>query len=350
MPASGRREQWMRIDRRKFIAQSTAAAATMSLALAAAVRGAAPERVPHIGFMIGTIPGTVSPLETAFRGELAKLGLIEGKNIALEIRRSMQEGELERHAAELAAMNLDLIVAAALPQALAVRNANPRMPMVVGTAAGLVANGFARSLKHPGGLVTGMEELTPGVTAKRLEFLATTVPGIERVGLLSTTPGVGGHEIQTAEALPAARRLGLAVTTYRATNVAELKQALADIVCDKQQAMLSFQGGLAFGQRHLIVAFAEEHRLPAMYQSTLFVEAGGLMAYAPDQEEQFRIAARLVDKILKGARPGDLPITYPDRYYLAINPVAAAAIGIAVPSAMLAKADLVLDRVRRPPA
>lgn len=341
----------MTIDRRTFVAGLSAGAAAVAHSIPSAAKALSqPARVPRVGFMIGTIPGTVSPLETAFRAELVKLGLIEGQNINLEIRRSFKEGELEHQAAEFGAMDLDLIVAASLAQALAIRAANPRMPMVVGTAAGLVANGFGKSMKHPGGIVSGIEELVPGVTMKRLALLDATVPGLKRVGLLSTTPGAGGHEIQMAEALRAAGRLGLAVTAYRAGTVDELKQALADIVRDKHQAMLSFQGGLALGQRHMIVAFAEEHRLPAVYQSTMFVEAGGLMAYAPDQEEQFRAAARLVNKILKGARPGDLPITFPDRYYLSINQIAAAAIGITLPPAIIAKADLILDRARRPPA
>lgn len=304
-------------------------------------------RTPRIGFMIGTIPGTVSPLETAFRDELKRQGLIEDQTVIVEIRRSLQDGDLERQAAELAAMDLDLIVAAALPQALAVRAANPRMPMVVGTALGLVANGFAKSLAHPGGIVTGMDELVPGVTAKRLDLMTTAVPGLARIALLSTTPGVGGHEVQLAEAERAAARLGVKVTPYRAGDIAELRQALAAIAGDKQQAMLNFQGGLALGQRHMIVAFAEENRLPAIYQSLLFVQAGGLMSYAPDQEEQFREAARLTAKILKGARPGDLPIAQPGRYFLAINNVAAGAIGLGFPASIAATADMVIDRGRR---
>lgn len=334
----------MRWTRRNLLA------ATLPLVIGAVTAPAiAAGKVARIGFLIGTIPGTVSPLETAFREELKKLGLIEGQNIVVEYRRSFKEGDLQRQAAELAAMDLDLIVAAALPQALAIRDANPRMPMVVGTAAGLVTNGFAKSLAHPGGNVTGMDELVPGVTAKRLELLLAAVPGTRRVALLSTTPGVGGHEVQMAEATRAARRMGVAVTPYRANDIAELKRALSATVADKQQAMLSFQGGLAFGQRHMIVQFAEEHRLPAIYQSLLFVQAGGLMAYAPDQEEQFRVAARLVAKILSGARPGDLPIEWPKPYYLAINNIAANAIGIRFPPGFARKGTMVIDVERHPP-
>lgn len=330
-----------------FDRRSLLSAALPLCVLLTPFKALAAARIPRIGFIIGTIPGTVSPLETAFRDELKRLGLIEGDSVIVEIRRSMREGDLERQAAELGAMDLDLIVAAALPQALAIRAANPRMPMVVGTAAGLVANGFAKSLEHPGGIVTGMDELVPGITAKRLDLLTAAVPGITRIALLSTTPGIGGHEIQLAEAERAAARLGVRVTPYRAGDIAALNRALAAIVQDKQQAMLNFQGGLALGQRDSIVAFAHENRLPAIYQSLLFVQAGGLMSYAPDQEEQFRVAARLTAKILKGAKPGDLPIERPSRYYLAVNTIAADAISLKLPPSFTAKADMIVDRTRR---
>ncbi len=329
--------------RRRFIAAVLAAGATLSL-------GAAPppRRIPRVGFLIGTIPGSVSPLETALSDELQRLGLIQGVTIQLEIRRATREGDLPRQAAELAAMDLDLIVAAALPQALAMRAANPKQPMVVATAAGLVSNGFAQSLERPGGVVTGMEELTPGITARRLELLAQAAPGLKRVALLSTTPGIGGHEMQLTEAETAASRLGIAITPYRATTEAELKQALAAIAADRHQGVQLFQGGLALGQRHAIVRFCEAQRLPAIYQSALFVHAGGLMAYAPDQEVQFRQAARFVDRILKGARPGDLPILRPDRYLLTVNRTAAAEIGLTLSQGLTAKADVIVDHGQQP--
>jgi len=289
-------------------------------------------------FRVGLLIGDGFPtLVSAFRTELRRLGYREGTNLFLDVRESPPE-EARRNATELAGGNFDVVVAASLPQALALRAANADLKMVVGTAPGLVSNGFARSVKHPGGNVTGMDELPPGLTGMRLRLLKMTVPSISKVALLSTTPGVGGHEAQLADARTAAAALGMMVRPYRATNASELFAALAAIKADGMEGFLNFQGGLSLGFRDRIVAFAQEHKIPAMYQSRFFVQAGGLMSYAPNQEEQFRQAARYVDRILKGAKPGDLPILHPHRYYLTLNRQAAAAIGVDIPPTILKRA------------
>jgi putative ABC transport system substrate-binding protein len=239
-------------------------------------------------------------------------------------------------------MELDLIVAGALPQALEVRRMNPRMPMVFATCPGIISNGFAASIERPGGIYTGIDELLPGVTARRLELLKTAAPALSRVALLSTTPGRGGHEAQLADAERAAPRLGVTVRAYRATTQRELETALDALLRDGMEGLLNFQGGLSLANRQFIVDFAATHRLPAIYQSAFFVEAGGLMAWAPDQEEQYRQAARYVDLILRGAKPGDLPIRYPDRYALVLNARAASTLGLTLPPALLAQASQVL--------
>lgn len=324
---------------RRSVARTLLAAASMSF-LTSCAHAVTRARTPRIGFMIGRGYPT---MEAAFREELARLGRIHGKNVFIEARISNNAAELQMQAVELAHMELELIVAAALPQALAVRAANPEMPMVVATAAGLVTNGFAESLQRPGGNVTGMDELPAGLTATRLRLLKQAAPAMERVALLSTTPGRGGHETQLADAERAAAELAISVTPYRANSPEEVQNALAAIARDACDGMLNFQGGLSLGLRDSIVAFAAEHRIPAMYQSKLFAEAGGLMAYAPDQDEQFRTAARLTARILDGAAPADLPIQHPSRYYLTINVRTAAAIGLTVPSTLLERADWVLS-------
>ena len=170
-------------------------------------------RVPRIGFMSGAEPSLIS----SFEDELAKLGYSPGENIEIEMRLARRNtNDTATHAAELGAMPLDFVVVAALPQALAMRQANPRMPMVIITCPGLVSNGFAERLERPGGIYTGMDELPPGVTRKRLQLLKRAAPAISRVALLSTTPGRGGHETQLADAEGAARELGLRVKSYRA--------------------------------------------------------------------------------------------------------------------------------------
>jgi len=298
-----------------------------------------PRRVRRIGFLIGAVPTLI----TAFEEELRRLGYVDGENLVIEKRISRPNtSDLVVQAAELAHMDLDLIVAAALPQALEVRKANPAMPMVIATCPGMVSNGFAKSLKRPGGLYTGMDELPPGVTQKRLRLLKTAAPKVSRVALLSTTPGRGGHEAQLADAEKVAKSLRLTVKSYRAVSLKELETALAAIANDGMDSLANFQGGLSLANRQLIMDFAAKNHLPAIYQATFFVEAGGLMAWSPDQEEQYRIAARYVDRILKGANPGDLPIHYPSRYYLTINKSAAQGLGLVLPPSLIAKADRVL--------
>jgi ABC-type uncharacterized transport system substrate-binding protein len=292
---------------------------------------------------IGFLPGSEPRLIAAFNNELRRLGYVDGENIILETRISRPNTtDLADQAAELGHMNLELIAVAALPAALLVRKANPMMPMVVATCPGMVSNGFAQRLEHPGGNVTGMDELPPGVTAKRLTLLKTAAPGISQIGLLSTTPGRGGHEAQLMDAEQAAAALGIKVKPYRATSITELEAALAAMVDDGMNGLLSFQGGLSLVNRKLIIDFAAKHELPAIYQATLFAEAGGLMAWAPDLEEQFRAAAQNVDRILKGAKPGDLPIRYPARYFLTVNAGTAEKLGLVLPPSLLKQADRVL--------
>lgn len=298
-----------------------------------------PSRVRRIGFLSGAVPSLI----TAFEEELDRLGFVHGENLVIEKRISRPNtSDLVAQASELAHMNLDLIVAGALPQALEVRKANPAMPMVIATCPGMVSNGFAKSLKRPGGIYTGMDELPPGVTAKRLRLLKRAAPKVSRVALLSTTPGRGGHEAQLADAEKVARSLRLTVKPYRAASLKELESALAAIVNDGMDGLANFQGGLSLANRQLIVDFATKNQLPAVYQSAFFVESGGLMAWAPNQEEQYRVAARYVDRILRGTNPGDLPVHYPSRYYLIINKSAAQGIGLVLSAALVAQADRVL--------
>jgi putative tryptophan/tyrosine transport system substrate-binding protein len=293
---------------------------------------------------IGFLAGNEASLIAAFKDELRRLGYFDGQNLIIETRvsRSNTLSDLVAQAAELAHMNLELIVATALLQALEVRKANPAMAMVIGTCPGMVSNGFATSLEHPGGNVTGIDELPPGVTAKRLTLLKTAAPSVSRIALLSTTPGRGGHEAQVADAEQAATSLGVSVKPYRVRSFSELEPALAALIDDGMNGLVNFQGGLSFVNRTLIVDFAAKHGLPAIYQATLFADTGGLIAWAPNLDEQFSVAARYVDQILKGANPGDLPIQYPAQYFLTVNAGAAKSLGLTLPPALLSQADRVL--------
>ncbi|WP_460907046.1 ABC transporter substrate-binding protein [Spirosoma areae] len=294
----------------------------------------------RIGYMVGA--GFLE-LEKAFVEELQKLGFKEGENIHIEKRLPRPNTtDAIAMAAELAQMDLSLIVAASLPLALEIRKNNPNMPMVLATCPGMVSNGFAKSLEHPGGIYTGMDELPKGVTAKRLHLLKAAAPTATRIALISGTPGVGGHEIQLAEAEKTAAILGVEVKPYRAASLQQLEKALADLVSDGMNGMVSFQGALTLANRKLMVDFAAQNRIPAMYQATLFAEAGGLMAWAPDLPQQFREAAQYVSQILNGAKPGDLPVKQPEKYYLTLNVTAANKIGVSFSKELLAEATRVI--------
>jgi len=297
--------------------------------------------IPAIGFLLGA---GYSEMDTSFTEELKKLGFIEGQNITIE-RRFAKPNSSDgiTMAAELAQMDLSLIVAGALPFALEVRKNNPKMPMVIATCPGMVSNGFAESLEHPGGIYTGMDELPTGVTTKRVQLLKEAAPNVTRIALLSTTPGIGGHETQLSEAEKIAATLAIEVKPYRASSLQQLEKALKDLINDGMNGLLSFQGGLSLANRKLIVDHAEQNKIPAIYQATLFAEAGGLMSWAPDLLLQYREAAHYVNKILKGAKPGDLPVKHPEKYYLTLNTTAAKKIDLTFPEKILAQASRVLS-------
>ena len=315
--------------RRSFVGQLALAAAAAPVVARSETRKSA-GRIPRIGYTVSGFP----ELANAFYDELRAQGFIDGQNIFIE---------KNNDAKALANMNLDFIVVGSLPWAISVRDANPKMPMVIATCPGMISNGFARSFEKPGGIYTGLDELPPGVTARRLALLHTAAPAAKRVALLSTTPGVGGHEAQLEDAARAASSLGVTVKAYRATTPEEVENALTAIAGDGMEGLLNFQGALGIMKRQRIVDFVAEHRLPAIYQATMFAEIGGLMSWAPALGEQHREAARLAAKILNGAKPGDLPIKHPAQYFLTVNAGAARKIGLTLPPALLAQAHRVIE-------
>lgn len=323
------------LSRRVFTALALASGASLTCGCIHRPRA----RLARIGFIIGEGFPT---LVQAFRSELRRLGYVEGQNLILEERISRAPGDGSRQIRELAAISLDAIVVASLSFALDLKALGTSTPVVVATTPGFVANGLAQSLQRPGGNFTGIDELPPSLTARRLRLLITAAPHVRKVALLSTTPGSVSHGIQLADAEGEASKLGVVVRAYRATSRSELEQALAAIAAEHMQGLVNFQGGLSLSNRELIIDFAKRSRLPAIYQSKLFVESGGLMALSLNQEEQFRTAARYADQVVRGAKPGDLPIQYPGRYYLSVNLGSAAAIGLHLPQKVLRKADFVI--------
>lgn len=324
--------------RRIAITQLLGSAA--ALAAGSAGRAAGEKPPPRIGFMSGV---DYPELEASFVDELRALGVVVGRDVLIERRLTRpHSNDSVPMSIDLANGDLKFIVVSSLPLALRVREANPRMPMIIGTCPGMVSNGFAKTLDRPGGIYTGIDELPPGVTAKRLQLLKTAAPRIKRVALLSTTPGEGGHEAQVADAERAAKKLDVTVKVYRATSLPELRSALDAIRADGMEGLQNFQGALSLMNRKMITDFAAENRIPAVYQARWFAESDGLMAWAPSQSDQMRIAAQQAAKVLAGASPGDLPVVYPPKYYLLLNTDAAKRIGLTLPAKLLKQADRVI--------
>jgi putative ABC transport system substrate-binding protein len=278
-----------------------------------------------------------------FVGKLQELGYREGKNIVIE--RKFAEGNRERlkeFAADLVRQHVDVIVTIGTPAGFAAKQATGTIPIVFGAISDPVGVGLVASLARPGGNATGNSLMAPELSAKRLELLRTLKPGISRFAILwdSSNPGMAERVRETEIA---ADRSHVLLHTVGPRTPAELEAAFTELVDRRPDALLVTTE--AFTRQHLarILDFASQNRIPAMFEDSSFVEAGGLMSYGPDYQEVFRTAAVLVSKILKGAKPADLPIEQPTTFQLVINLKTAKALGIDIPPNLLAMADRVIE-------
>ncbi len=290
-----------------------------------------------------TSSGSAVVWET-LRQELSKLGWIEGKNIAIEYRFS--EGKTERLpelAADLVRLKVDLIVVPGAP-ALAAKNATTAIPIVMMKTPDPVALGLVASLARPGGNVTGLAALAPELNTKRLEILKDAVPKLARVGLLRRAEGVNvGQDLQVKELRLAARALKLKLEEIETQPDAQSLENAFQTAKQKQVgAIMTTALRVFFAERKRIVELAGKYRLPASYPSKEFVEAGGLMSYGEDSTDQYRLAAGYVDKILKGAKPADLPVQQATNFEFVINLKAAKQIGLTIPVRVLERANQVI--------
>jgi putative ABC transport system substrate-binding protein len=299
-------------------------------------------KTARIGF-IGSGPASIYvDRMTALRSSLRDLGYLEGKNLTIEFRYA--DGNYERLpgiAAELVGLGLDVIVAAATPAIQAVQRATKTIPIVMSPATDPIGSGFIESLARPGGNITGVANMSADLSAKSLEILHSIVPGAARVAvLMSNNPS---HRTQLDEIQGAARQFGLTLLSVRVATASEidgLAGQLANMKCD---SVLVFTDPLLISQRVKIAELAAMAKLPAVYQSKEHVEAGGLISYGASLLSLTRNAALYVDKILKGAKPADLPVEQPTAFELVINLKAAKALGLEIPSTLLAVADEVIE-------
>jgi putative tryptophan/tyrosine transport system substrate-binding protein len=301
-------------------------------------------KVPRIGFLDNsTASGSAVSLE-AFRQEMSKLGWIEGKNITIEYRFAEQKLErLPELAADLVRLRVDLIVASGGPTPLAVKKATSTIPIVMTSAVDPVGQGLVASLARPKGNITGNSGLQPELNTKRLEILKDAVPNLARVGLLRQAGGTIGSDLQLKELRPAALALKLKVEEIETQPDAKGLESAFQTAKQKQVgAIMTTPGRRFFAERKRIVELAVKYRLPAIYPDKEFVDEGGLMSYGADSADLYRRAAVYVDKILKGAKPADLPVQQATKFEFVISLKAAKQIGLTVPPDVLARANKVM--------
>lgn len=313
------------------------------LVLAAAVATEAQQKAkaPRIAFLAGgSRSGDAFLLETFWR-RMKELGYIEGQNISTEYR--FAEGALERlpgFAAELVRLNVDIIVAPG-SGAVAAKKATDTIPIVV-THGDPVGSGLVASLAHPGGNVTGLSAFQPELGGKQLELLKETFPSVSRVAVISWA-GFETNVLLLRDLKVMAERLRVTLQLLELRGVDDFAPAFAAIKAERASALLTLRNPLSATHRARIVDFAAKNRLPAIYPDREFGEAGGLMSYGVNIADLWGRAAVYVDKILKGAKPGHLPIEQPTRFELVLNVKTAKALGLTIPPSVLTRADRVLE-------
>jgi putative ABC transport system substrate-binding protein len=317
----------------------------VSLALAPLVAEAQQAtQIARIGYLGGS---PLNPqLHEAFLQGLRDLGYVEGRNFVIEYR--SHEGKVERFpalAAELVALKVDVIVATGTGHTLAAKQATKTIPIVFTALADPVTSGLVTSLARPGGNVTGVSFLAPELVGKRLELLKQAVPGVRRVAVLwppGDVPERTAKDMLRGAEL-AARALGLRLQLVEARGPADFDLAFSEMTTERADALSVLTGAMLFTERRRLVDLAEKNRLPAVYPWREGADAGGLMAYGPNVADLYRRAATYVDKILKGAKPGDLPVEQPTKFELVINLKTAKAIGLTIPQSVLVRADQIIQ-------
>jgi putative ABC transport system substrate-binding protein len=303
-------------------------------------------KIFRIGYLDNSTATGTAVLVDAFRQELRKLGWTEGKNITIEYRFAEQKPErLPDLAAELVRLKVDLIVTSGRNTPLAAKQATTTLPIVMTSSPDPVSEGLVSSLARPGGNVTGLSGLGPELLSKRLEILKDAIPRLSRVGLLRTSGGALGSdpELILNELRPAAQVLKIRLEEIKTQpNPKDLESAFQTAKQKQVGAIITSSARSLFAERKRIVELAGKYRLPAIYFSKEFVDEGGLMFYGVDYADQYRKAAHYVDKILKGAKPADLPVQQATKFEFVINLKAAKQIGLTIPPEVLVRANRVI--------
>ena len=328
------------MDRRSFLTGSVC-----FLAAPLVAEAQAPAKAYRIGLLGGSPPDSPEAVHLwgGFFQVLRELGYVEGQNIVIEGRWYGNRPErLPALAAELVRLPVDVIVAGTAPSPEAAKRATATIPIVMASHTDPVASGLVSSLARPGGNVTGLSAVGPELGGKQLQLLKETLPGLNRVAVLSN-PTITSQALSVREIEAVSRSLKMQLQVLEARGPSAFDGAFAAATRERAGALLVLGGSVFFAHRPRLVELAAQSRLPAMYGVREFPQAGGLMAYGPDIRDNWRRAAWYVDRILKGAKPADLPVEQPTKFELVINLKTAKALGLTIPPAVLARADEVIQ-------
>ncbi len=306
-----------------------------------AARAQRDTKVHRVGYL-NLRPGP-NAQDEAFVEELRGLGYVEGHNLIIDYRWAAENEErLPALATELVALKVELIVTSATPAVNAAKRATSTIPIVMAAAADPVGSGLVASLGHPGGNVTGMTLLSTDLAGKRLQLVREILPRAKRIAVLALG-GLSATPLLLTALRDAGQTMDLELITQRVTKPEELPGAFTEFQRAGAHALIVQVSPFTLDQRETIVEQAAQHRLPAMYDVRAFVDAGGLVAYGPDLAAMYRRAASYVDRIFKGAKPGDLPIEQPTKFEFVINLKTAKALGLTIPQSLLLRADEVIQ-------
>ena len=334
------------MNRRGFISLLGGAAVAWPLAARAQQTSGRTAKMPRVGMlMAGPAAHSAAILDPFYRG-LHELGYVEGQNLAIERRDGdWKPDRLPALAAELVGLKVDIIVAWSTPTARAAKQATNSIPIIAAVMADPVGDELVANLARPGGNVTGTTFLGPELVPKRLQLLRDVVPGLARVAALWHPHAYGERTMASVvrDIEDAARTLGMQLQLVPADGPDDIASAFSTMAKERADAFMVFPSPMLFGEHRRIVELAASNRLPGMYQAREFVDAGGLMSYGANLDDLFRRTATYVDKILKGAKPADLPVERPTKFELVINLKAARTVGLTINRDILLVADEVIE-------
>jgi ABC-type uncharacterized transport system substrate-binding protein len=328
------------VKRRNFLKLAVAAVASAAPAPSIAQTSA---RTPRVGYLFSFKPAEGQHLWEACRQGLRELGYVEGRNVIIEAR--WAEGQYDRLrelTAELIRLKVDVIVVAATPGSLAVKAATTTVPVVIVAVADPTRIGLVASLARPGANITGLSLLTPELSGKRLQLISELLPGTKRMVALSN-PSNNSHAVFRDETAAAGKELNIQIDQLQARNPAEIEQAFQSASKQGARAVVVFDDPVIWSYRKDVVAAAASTRMPTIYGYSEYVTEGGLISYGPHRPDLYRRTAVYVDKILKGAKPADLPIERPTRFELFVNARTAKTLDISIPPTVRLSADEVFE-------